>query len=115
MSVESALAGLVAQAVRDAVAPLEARIEHLTMQLAASTNRPSAVLATALGWADAARYCGVSVKTLRQAHRLGELHSRAVRGPNGARLFDRAELDRWLGAKQAHQPAPIKAQSGMTR
>lgn len=72
------------------VAPLEARLEQLQMQL-----KPVTPPRTALGWKEAAAYLGVTRKEFKQAVRAGEIKPRPVRGPHNAKLYDLEELDRW--------------------
>jgi excisionase family DNA binding protein len=55
-----------------------------------------------MGYAAAARYCGMSAQTLRRLAEAGRLK---VYRPTAARLvvFDRAELDEFIHGSQADQ------------
>jgi len=87
------------------VAPLEARLEQLQMQL-----RPPAPPRTALGWKEAAAYLGITRKDFKRAVQAGEIRPRPVLGPHNAKLYDLEELERWRStqtrAQREGQEAP---------
>lgn len=84
------LAALIARAVAAEVAPLKAEVEALREQLGMAPNSP------VLTKAEAARYLRMGVRRFASLVHQGQIAPRIGRGPHGALLFDKTELDRWL-------------------